>query len=51
VEAQHEADLARSVELTMASWRRSAGEQALAWAVWTLAGQRWARRFRRSPAP
>jgi cardiolipin synthase len=44
--ARHDADLARSVELKPA-WRRPAWEQALAWAVWTLAGQRWILRLRR----
>ncbi|HEX6209887.1 MAG TPA: phospholipase D-like domain-containing protein [Methylomirabilota bacterium] len=45
---QHDADLARSRELTR-SWRRPAWEKALAWMVWTLAGQRWALRLRRRP--
>jgi cardiolipin synthase len=45
-QGQHDADLARSLELTR-SWHRSVGERALAWLVWTLAGQRWARRLRR----
>jgi cardiolipin synthase len=43
---QHDADLARSVELTP-SWHRSRLERLLAWVVWTLAGQRWAERLRR----
>jgi cardiolipin synthase len=47
--ARHDADLARSVELK-SSWHRSAGEKALAWLVWTLAGQRWVLRFRRPHA-
>jgi len=46
LQAQHDADLARSVELKP-SWHRSVWEKALAWAVWTLAGQRWALRLRR----
>jgi cardiolipin synthase len=45
-QAQHDADLARSVEVGR-SWHRSVWEQGLAWAVWTLAGQRWVLRFRR----
>jgi cardiolipin synthase len=48
-QARHDADLARSVEL-LPSWHRSAFEKALAWLVWTLAGQRWALRFRRPRA-
>jgi phosphatidylserine/phosphatidylglycerophosphate/cardiolipin synthase-like enzyme len=44
--AQHDADLARSVEVSP-SWHRSVWEKGLAWAVWTLAGQRWVLRFRR----
>ena len=43
--AQHDADLARSVEVEP-SWHRSVWEQGLAWTVWTLAGQRWALRLR-----
>jgi cardiolipin synthase len=43
---QHDADLARSVEVSP-SWHRSMWERGLAWAVWTLAGQRWVLRFRR----
>jgi cardiolipin synthase len=46
--AQHDIDLARSVELNP-SWHRSVRERALAWAVWTLAGQRWVLRLRRHP--
>ncbi|MGE0864387.1 MAG: phosphatidylserine/phosphatidylglycerophosphate/cardiolipin synthase family protein [Vicinamibacterales bacterium] len=46
-QARHDADLARSVEVNPLS-HRPAVEKALAWAVWTGAGQRWARRFRRS---
>lgn len=46
LQAQHDADLAHSIELTR-PWHRSRLEQALAWAVWTLAGQRWAARLRR----
>jgi cardiolipin synthase len=42
---QHDADLARSVEVTP-TWHRSIWEQGLAWTVWTLAGQRWAVRLR-----
>jgi cardiolipin synthase len=45
-QAQHDADLAHAVELTP-RWHRSPLERALAWAVWTLAGQRWAHRLRR----
>jgi cardiolipin synthase len=44
--AQHDADLARGVELRR-HWHRSRWEQALAWMVWTLAGQRWVLGFRR----
>jgi phosphatidylserine/phosphatidylglycerophosphate/cardiolipin synthase-like enzyme len=46
--AQHDADLARSVEVSPSS-HRSMWEKGLAWAVWTLAGQRWVLRFRRRP--
>jgi cardiolipin synthase A/B len=46
--AQHDADLARSVEVSP-SWHRSKWEKGLAWAVWTLAGQRWVLRLRRRP--
>jgi cardiolipin synthase len=46
LQTQHDANLAQSVELTP-SWHRSVWEKALAWAVWTLAGQRWALRLRR----
>jgi cardiolipin synthase len=49
LQAQHEADLAHSVELKPPAWHRSAWEKPLAWAVWTLAGQRWALRLRRPP--
>ncbi|MGH9237296.1 MAG: phospholipase D-like domain-containing protein [Vicinamibacterales bacterium] len=45
-QARHEADIAKSIELT-SSWHRPVWEKALAWLVWTLAGQRWALRFRR----
>jgi cardiolipin synthase A/B len=45
LQAQHEADVARTIEVKP-SWHRSALEKALAWAVWTLAGQRWALRLR-----
>lgn len=45
---QHDADLARSVEVRP-SWHRPAWEQAAAWAVWTLAGQRWIAGLRRHP--
>ena len=44
--SQHDADLARSVEVRR-SGHRPAWEKSLAWAVWTLAGQRWILRFRR----
>jgi cardiolipin synthase len=47
-QAQHDADLVRSVELSR-SWHRSTWERGLAWAVWTLAGQRWILGFRRPP--
>jgi len=45
-EAQHDLDLARSIEV-QPSWHRSIREKALAWLVWSLAGQRWALRLRR----
>jgi cardiolipin synthase len=44
--AQHDADLAHGVELRR-HWHRPRWEQALAWLVWTLAGQRWVLGFRR----
>jgi len=44
--ARHDADLRCSVEVSPLS-RRPAMERALSWAVWTVAGQRWGRRFRR----
>jgi cardiolipin synthase len=44
--AQHDADLARGIEVRP-SWHRSVWERGLAWAVWTLAGQRWVLRLRR----
>lgn len=44
--AQHDVDLACSVEVSRLS-HRPAVERALAWAVWTLAGQRWILRLRR----
>lgn len=44
--AQHDADLASSVQVSPLS-QRPAVEKALAWAVWTLAGQRWVLRLRR----
>jgi cardiolipin synthase len=47
LQAQHEADLAHSVELTRPVWHRTPWEKPLAWVVWTLAGQRWALRLRR----
>jgi cardiolipin synthase len=47
-QAQHDADLARSVEVDPA-WHRPVWEKGLAWAVWTLAGQRWVLRLRRHP--
>jgi cardiolipin synthase len=46
--SQHDADLAHSVEVRR-SWHRSVWEKTLAWAVWTLAGQRWILRLRRRP--
>lgn len=45
LQAQHDMDLARSVELTVPSWRRPLWEQALAQAVWTAAAQRWVQRL------
>lgn len=48
-QARHDADVAHSIELTP-SWHRPLWERALAWLVWTLAGQRWALRFRRPHA-
>jgi cardiolipin synthase len=45
---QNDADLAHSVEVRRSS-HRSAWEKALAWAMWTLAGQRWVLRLRRRP--
>jgi cardiolipin synthase len=44
--SQHDADVARSVELRPSA-HRPALEQALAWLVWTLAGQRWVVALRR----
>jgi cardiolipin synthase len=44
--SQYDADLANSVEVQR-SRHRSRWEQSFAWAVWTLAGQRWILRFRR----
>ena len=49
-QARHDADLAHSIELT-SSWNRPAWEKAVAWLVWTLAGQRWVLRLRRPRAP
>ena len=49
-QVRHAADLAHSVELT-SSWDRPVWEKALAWLVWTLAGQRWLLRLRRPRAP
>jgi cardiolipin synthase len=46
--AQHDADVARSIEVSL-SWHRSVWEKGLAWAVWTLAGQRWVLRLSRRP--
>ena len=48
-QARHDADIAHSIELT-SSWHRPVWEKTLAWLVWTLAGQRWALRFRRPRA-
>lgn len=45
--AQHDADLARSAEVSPTA-HRSRWEQGLAWSVWSLAGQRWVLRFRRA---
>jgi cardiolipin synthase len=47
-QAQHDADLAHSAEVQR-SGHRSMWEKTLAWAVWTLAGQRWILRLRRRP--
>jgi cardiolipin synthase len=49
LQAQHDADLARSVELHLSTWHRPQVERLLAWSVWTMAGQRWAMRLRRPP--
>lgn len=49
-QARHDLDLAHSVEV-QPSWHRSRPEQALAWLVWTLAGQRWALPLRRARRP
>jgi cardiolipin synthase len=49
LQAQHDADLARSVELHLSTWHRPLVERLLAWSVWTMAGQRWAMRLRRPP--
>ena len=46
-QAQHDVDLARSVEV-QPSAHRSVWEKGLAWMVWTLAGQRWVLRLRHS---
>jgi cardiolipin synthase len=43
-QARHDADLAHSIAVRP-SWRRPMWETALAWMVWTLAGQRWAVRL------
>jgi len=48
-QTRHEADVAQSIELEP-SWHRPVSEKAIAWIVWTLAGQRWALRFRRPRA-
>ena len=45
-QSQYDADLASSAEVQR-SRHRSRWEQSFAWAVWTLAGQRWILRFRR----
>ncbi len=45
---QHDADLAQSIEMRRSS-HRSIWERTLAWALWTLAGQRWILRLRRGP--
>jgi hypothetical protein len=45
LQRQHDADVVRSLEVKP-SWHRGAVEKALAWTVWTLAGQRWAIRLR-----
>lgn len=44
--AQHDADLQCSVEVSPSS-DRPVVEKAVAWAIWTLAGQRWVLRLRR----
>jgi cardiolipin synthase len=46
--AQHDADLAQSVEVRRSA-HRSMRERALAWTIWTLAGQRWVLGLRRRP--
>jgi cardiolipin synthase len=46
--SQHDADLADSIEVRRSA-HRSFWERAFAWAVWTLAGQRWILRFLRRP--
>jgi cardiolipin synthase A/B len=38
-----------NIAIRAASSHRTVGEKALAWLVWTLAGQRWAVRLRRRP--
>lgn len=45
---QHDADLTDSVEV-QPLWHRSVWERAAAWAVWSLAGQRWVVGLRRHP--
>jgi hypothetical protein len=47
-QSQHDADLAQNMAVQR-SPHRSVWEKALAWAVWTLAGQRWIRRLRPRP--
>jgi cardiolipin synthase len=46
--SQHDVDLADSIEVRRSA-HRSIWERTFAWAVWTLAGQRWILRFRRRP--
>ena len=45
--ARYDTDLIDSRQL-QPTWHRSNVERALAWAVWSLAGQRWVMRWRRS---
>jgi cardiolipin synthase len=51
LQAQHDVDLARSVELTLPAWRRPRWEAALADAAWAASGQDWVHHLRRRPTP